>query len=388
MVFVENLLTNWLEDAGIHVNGPASHDIRVHDKRFYWRTLAHGSLGFGEAFMDGWWSCEDLEEMVFRLIRSEVRRRAYRHPGAVALEWLNRIRNDQNRRRSLRAPRRHYDFDNEMFQAFLGRYMNYSCGYYAGTGDLDEAQILKMDIICRKLDLQPGEHLLDVGGGWGEFALYAAKHYGVHVTSVNISEEQMRFARRRCAGYDVDVVRSDYRDIAGQYDKVAAIAMFPHVGHRNHRTFMQAMYRALKPGGTFLIESTMNTATTTAGDPWIDRYIFPGLLMPSGSQICAAMEGLFVIEDLHNFGPHYVKTLRAWNANFQNAWGRFAARHDERVRRMFEYFFLISAALFRARTMEYWHLVLTRQGDAQPPCRVACIDCEGAASAVAAEAGT
>jgi cyclopropane-fatty-acyl-phospholipid synthase len=374
MRFYENVLTRWLADAGIRVNGGQAHDIQVHDRRFYGRALLHGSLGFGESYMEGWWSCGDLEESIYRLIRSDVRRRAYKHPGAVALEWLNRIRNDQNRARSLRAPRRHYDLDNELFGAFLGHYRNYSCGYYSGSGGLDEAQRLKLDLICRKLGLRPGERLLDVGGGWGEFALYAAKNYGARVTSINICEEQMRFAREHCAGFDVDVVRCDYRDLRGRFDKIAAIAMFPHVGHRNHRTFMETMHRALKPGGVFLMETTVNSASTTAGDPWIDRYIFPGLLMPSGVQVLAAMEGLWATEDVHNFGPQYVRTLRDWNANFQGSWRQFRGRHEEPVRRMFEYFFLVSAALFRARTMQYWHVVATRQGDAQPACRVSCAD--------------
>jgi len=151
--------------------------------------------------------------------------------------------------------------------------------------------------------------------------------------------------------------------------------MFPHVGHRNHRIFMETMHRALKPNGVFLMESTVNSATTTFGDPWIDRYIFPGLLMPSGKQIFTAIEGLFGAEDMHNFGPHYVQTLRDWNMNFDKSWIDFRGRHEERIRRMFEYFFLVSAALFRARTMEYWHLVMTRQGDPQPPCRVSCTGC-------------
>jgi cyclopropane-fatty-acyl-phospholipid synthase len=376
MRFYQDVLTAWLADAGIHVNGGRPHDIQVHDGRFYRRALLHGSLGVGESYMEGWWSCDDLEEAIYRMVRSDVRRRAYQHPGAKALEWLNRIRNDQSRTRSLRAPRRHYDLDNELFGSVLGRYRNYSCGYYTGTGGLDEAQRAKLDLICRKLNLQPGEHLLDVGGGWGEFALYAAKNYGVRVTSINISEAQMRYARELCAGYNVEVVRCDYRDLKGQFDKIAAIAMFPHVGHRNHRTFMETLHRALRPNGAVLIETTLNCASTTAGDPWIDRYIFPGLLMPSGAQTLAAMEGLFTTEDVHNFGPHYVRTLRDWNANLQSCWGEFRDRHEEPVRRMLEYFFLVSAALFRARTMQYWHVVMTRQGDAQPPCRVSCVDCE------------
>ncbi|MGA3073123.1 MAG: cyclopropane fatty acyl phospholipid synthase [Bryobacteraceae bacterium] len=386
MSLFQNTLEKWLAEAEIQVNGSQTYDIQVHDRRFYRRVLLRGSLGLGEAYMDGWWSCNDLEELVYRLIRSNVRRRAYRHPGSLALEWLNRIRNDQSRGRSKRAPRRHYDLDNDLFGAFLGHYRNYSCGYYAGASTLDEAQSLKLDLICRKLDLHPGDHLLEVGGGWGELALYAAANYGVRVTSINIAEEQMRYARAHCAGHDVDIVRCDYRDVQGQFDKIAAIAMFPHVGHRNHRTFMKTMHRALRPNGIFLIETTLNSASTTAGDPWIERYIFPGLLVPSGAQTLVAMEGLFTAEDIHNFGPHYVRTLRDWNTNLQSAWSRFANRYDDRVRRMFEYWFLVSAALFRARTMQYWHVVMTRQGDRQPACRVACVDCQAENSSRHAEA--
>jgi cyclopropane-fatty-acyl-phospholipid synthase len=375
MSILQNKIANWLEQAGIRINGPNRYDLQVHDPRFYRRALLDGSLGFGESYMDGWWSCDDLEELVYRIINSDVRRQAYRHPAVLFNEWLNRFRNDQTRSRSRRVAERHYDLDNDLFGAFLGQCRNYSCGYYSGTNVLDEAQRLKLDLICRKLQLRPGDRLLEIGGGWGEFALYAAKVWGAHVTSINISEEQMQYARKLCAGYNVEIVRSDYRDISGHWDKIAAIAMLPHVGQRNHRLFMETMRRALKPDGIFLIESTINTVSTTYGDPWIDRYIFPGLLMPSGAQVLAAAENLLVLEDLHNFGPHYVITLRAWNSNLHREWSRFEGRYGDRVLRMFEYFFMVSAALFRARTMEYWHMVFTPQGAAQPPSRISCAEC-------------
>jgi cyclopropane-fatty-acyl-phospholipid synthase len=218
--------------------------------------------------------------------------------------------------------------------------------------------------------LQPGERLLDVGGGFGELARHAASHYGARVTSINISKEQVRFARERCRGLPVEVVRCDYRDVRGTFDKVAAIAVFTHVGYRNYRVFMEAMRRALAPGGILVMEGVWGNTSTTHIDPWIDKHIFPGGMFPSGAQTFAALEGLFVAEDLHNFGPHYVKTLRAWNRNLEEAWPRLRARHDEPLRRMFEFYFLMSAGYFRARALQHWQLVLTPPGAAQPPCRL------------------
>ncbi len=228
-----------------------------------------------------------------------------------------------------------------------------------------------MELICKKLDLRRGDHLLDVGGGWGELARFAAANHGARVTSINISEEQMRHARERCRGLDVEIVRCDYRDLRGTFDKIMAIAMFTHVGPNNYRGFMEQMARALAPGGVLVMEGVWGNASQTMGDPWVDRYIFPGAVIPSGAQTFAAVEGLFVVEDLHNFGPHYATTLRAWNQNFQRAWPSLRARYDERTRRMFEYYFLAMAALFRARAMQNWQLVLTRAPGPQPPCRVA-----------------
>ncbi len=232
------------------------------------------------------------------------------------------------------------------------------------------AQEQKLNLLCRKLDLHPGERLLDVGSGFGAFAHHAASRYGARVTSVNISEEQIRYGRELCRGLDIKVVQRDYRDLQGSFDKVAAVAMFTRVGNRNYRTFIETMHRLVAPGGIFVIEEELGERFPLHIDAWLDEYIFPGSVIPSGAQTFQAFEGLFVAEDVHNFGPDYATTLRAWNRNLQEAWPGLRARYDEKVRRIFELYFLMCAGAFRARTQQNWQIVLTPQGRGQPACRV------------------
>jgi cyclopropane-fatty-acyl-phospholipid synthase len=365
---VYNLL---LERADVRLDGDRPWDPRIHDERVFRRVALDGSVGLGEAYVDGWWSTDDLEELARRLASARLERVTEWLPRGLAQNAAAIVSNQQTRGRARRVARQHYDFGNDLFAAFLGRYQCYSCGYFRDTDDLDVAQLQKLDLVCRKLDLRRGDRLLDVGGGWGELARHAAAEYGARVTSINISDEQMRFARERCRGLDVETVRCDYRDVRGSFDKVAAIAMFTHVGVRNYRTFMEAMRRVVAPEGTFLIEGVWGNVSTNRIDAWMDKHIFPGAMIPSGAQTFRAFEGIFVAEDVHNFGPDYVKTLRAWNARLRQAWPTLRARYDERVRKTFEYFFLTIAGFFRARALQHWHLVLTPPGAPQPAfCRL------------------
>ena len=358
----QSAIERLLLPADVVIDGDRPWDIRVHDPRVYRRGLFRGSVGLGESYVDGWWSTSDLEGLMYRLALARLDRRGPIIPRSLTLWLKSLLFNRQSPRGALGVVHRHYDFDNDLFSAFLGKYKNYSCGFFDGTDDLDEAQRLKLDLICRKLELRPGQHLLDVGGGWGELARYAASQYGVRVTSINLSEEQMRFARERCRGLDVEIVRSDYRDVRGRFDKVAAIAMFTHVGYKNYRTFMRSMHRVLAPGGSLLLEGVWGNVSVRHIDPWMDKYIFPAAMIPSGAQTFRAFEDLFVAEDLHNFGPSYVQTLRAWNANLHRAWPELGHKHDDRTRRILEYFFLMIAGFFRARSLSNWHLVLTKPG--------------------------
>ncbi len=365
------IATRLLSDADISINGICSHDIRVHDDRFYQNVLLKGSMGLGEDYMDGGWDCEDLEEMFFRLINSGLEGRTRGLPVNFLPNLFAQLKNQQTRNKSLRVAERHYNMGNDLFFSFLGKYKNYSCGYFNGTTkSLDIAQEQKMDLICRKLSLSSGDRLLDVGGGWGEIARFAADNYGCHVTSINISDEQIAYGREYCKDSSVDILKCDYRDLEGEYDKIIVIAMLTHVGHKNYRAFMEKIHSCLKDGGSALIETVGSDVARKHCEPWTNKYIFPGGLIPSISQLGEAIEGLFVIEDLHDFGPDYVKTLRLWNKNLQKGWPGQSEIYSERTRRMFEYFFLSVAGAFRARSLHNWHLVLTKNAIDKPNCRV------------------
>ena len=247
------LLKSLLNEAGITVNGPNPWDIRVHNEKFYLRIWREKSLGLGEAYMDGWWDCERVDEFIHRLLRSGIENKVRGNPGLLlrALPWL--LLNLQSKGRARIIADRHYNLGNDLFAAFLDPYMQYSCGYFEGTDDLEQAQLNKLEMICAKLDLAPGDHLLDIGCGWGGLAKYAAEHHGCKVTGVNISSEQLAFGRDFCKGLPVEFVDTDYRTIEGRFDKIVSVGMFEHVGARNYATFFDVVRRCLKPDGIFLL---------------------------------------------------------------------------------------------------------------------------------------
>jgi len=354
----------------VEINGPNPWDIRVHDERLYARVLREKNLGLGEAYMDGWWDCERIDEFICRVLRAGLDEAV---PGSVA--YLLRffpslVLNLQSKSRACIIAQRHYDRDNDLFLSFLDPYNQYSCAYFHETDDLAEAQRKKLDLICRKLDLRPGDRVLDIGGGWGGLARYMAERHGCTVTSVNISGEQVRYAREFCKDLPVTFVHADYRQIGGTFDKIISVGMFEHVGWRNYRDFMVVVHRCLKHDGIFLLQTIGGNESRVNCDPWITRYIFPNGMLPSLAQIGRAVEGLFVVEDWQNLGPHYDRTLMAWNENFQRAWARLMERYDNRFKRMWEYYLLSCAGAFRARSIQLWQIVLTKPGTVQPACRV------------------
>lgn len=367
----ERIITSLLARAGITVDGPDPWDIHVHDRGLYPRILRDRSLGLGEAYMDGWWDCARLDELFRRLCAAELdawARRSLTFLFGLFMEWLV---NPQSRRRSKDVARAHYDLGNDMFLSWLDTHNQYSCAYFAGTDDLETAQEKKLALIRRKLDIRPGDAVLDIGCGFGGLVAYLAERCGCTATGVNIAPEQAAHARRQAAarGLAVTIVEGDYRSMKGSFDKVVSVGMFEHVGRKNHREFLRVVNRCLRRGGVFLLHTIAANVSAGGCDPWVRRYIFPGGELPSLAQIARAAEGLFVIEDAHNLGPHYDRTLMAWNARFQAAWPGFGDRFPERFRRMWEYYLLSCAGAFRARAMQVWQLVMTHPGTPQPPCR-------------------
>ncbi len=361
------LVQTLLAEVGVALNGSNPWDIRINDERMFARVLSEKNLGLGESYMDGWWDCDRIDDLICRILRGNLKEKLWGNFRLLIPYVLARLSNRQSRKRAYEVAQTHYDLDNQLFMSFLDPYNQYSCAYFeTGKEDLTQAQRKKMQLVCRKLELTADDHLLDIGFGWGGLARYAAENYGCAVTGVNISREQIAFAKEFCKGLPVRILEKDYREIEGQYSKIVSVGMFEHVGYKNYRVFMESAYKSLNADGIFLLHTIGSNDSGVNTDPWINKYIFPNGMLPSLAQITKAAEGLFVIEDLHNLGPHYDKTLMAWHRNFQNSRDLFKQKYSERFVRMWEYYLLSCAGAFRARYNQLWQIVMTKPGRRQP----------------------
>lgn len=364
----KTLVNDYLSNAGITVNGDRPCDIRINDSRFYKRLAFQPSLAIGEGYTAGFWDCDQLDELFYRICRNEIDGKMY-SKGLVAFRSLiNTAINLQSRKRSKHVAELHYNLGNDFYSYMLGETMAYTCAYWKDATTLDQAQYAKFDLICRKLGLKPGDRVLDLGCGWGTLAKYMAKNYGCEVVAVNISTEQVHFAQNNCKGLPVKVVLSDYRDAhiynskKQPFDKVVSVGLCEHVGYKNYRQFISTARANLKEDGLFLLHTIGKNYTSNFVDPWINKYIFPNGVLPSIKLLSAACENLFVVEDLHNFGADYDKTLMAWHANFVKNWDRFSAQYGESFYRLWSYYLLSCAGAFRARSMQLWQFVLSPNG--------------------------
>lgn len=356
----KQLIEDLLQETGIRINGPDPWDMQIHDARTYSRILGRGSLGLGEAFMEGWWDCSALDEFFFRVLRKQLDKRLPFNPPAFFQVLKARLFNQQTRSRSKIVALQHYDIGNELYRHMLDKRMLYSCAYWADAETLDEAQEHKLDMICRKLRLEKGMRLLDIGCGWGGLAQFAAERYQVSVTGITLSEQQAIIARQVTEGLPVDIRLLDYRDLHEQFDRIVSVGMFEHVGYKNYRTYMQMVCKNLTPDGIFLLRTIGGNESVKHTDPWIDRYIFPNGMTPSAEQITKAINGLFILEDWHNFGLDYGRTCMAWLKNFEHSWPMLSGRYDAVFYRMWIYYLNMCAAAFRARKNQLWQIVLTQ----------------------------
>jgi len=351
-----------LSSAGVTLNGDKPWDIRVKDERFYQRVLRDGSLGLGESYMDGWWECGCLDEFFMRLMPTEPKDKIKKNWRFLIGIFGEVILNPGRKRKAFEVGQRHYDRGNQLFKAMLDKRMVYSCAYWQNCGTLDDAQEYKLDLICRKLGLIPGDRVLDIGCGWGSLAKYAAEKYGVEVVGITVSKEQVSLGRQLCGGLPVDIRLQDYRDVDEKFDHIVSVGMFEHVGYKNYRTYMDKVHDCLKNDGLFLLHTIGDVASQITVDTWIARYIFPNSLIPSLKQISASIDGLFIVEDIHNIGFHYYETLMSWFKNFDDNWYRLKGLYDQRFYRMWKYYLLSCAGTFKARCLQVWQIVLSKKG--------------------------
>ena len=364
---VRHRIERLLAQADVRVDGDRPCDLQLRDERFFARALLQGSLGLGESYMDGWWETASLDGLVHRLLSAQLDERT-RGLGDFVDTIRAHLQNLQSERRSRIVGERHYDLGNDLYQAMLGQRLVYSCGYWRQADDLDAAQEAKLDLTCRKLGLQPGMRVLDIGCGWGEALKFAAERYGVRGVGVTISREQAAYASELCRGLPIEIRLQDYRTLSAAgldepFDRIFSIGMFEHVGVKNYPAFFDVARRCLADDqGLLLLHTIGGNRSRAHTDPWIARYIFPNSLLSSAAQLTTALEGSFVIEDWHNFGSDYDRTLLAWRDNIERRWDTLPARYDERFRRMWRFYLASSMAAFRARRIQLWQLVLSPRG--------------------------
>jgi cyclopropane-fatty-acyl-phospholipid synthase len=318
--------------------------------------------------MDGWWDCDRLDEFACRILRAKVDRKI--HPRSNFFHLLRaKLFNLQKPSRAFEIGRHHYDIGNDLYRCMLDQRMIYSCGYWQHAATLDEAQEAKLDLVCQKLGLQPGMRVLDIGCGWGGAAKFAAERYRVQVVGITVSREQAEYGRTLCKHLPVEIRFQDYRKAEGMFDRIFSLGMIEHVGYKNYGVFMRVVREHLCEDGLFLLHTIGGNRSVIGMDAWIARYIFPNSMIPSAKQLAGAIEDLFVLEDWHNFGYDYDKTLMQWFANFDENWSALKWKYDERFYRMWKFYLLSCAGAFRARKKQVWQLVLSPNGVKSGWCR-------------------
>jgi cyclopropane-fatty-acyl-phospholipid synthase len=353
-------------------------EIHVQEERFFTRAVLGGDIGIGESYMDGDWSSPDVVAVVRAAVRKTQELDAKNRMISAITRGLNffrHLRNDNTETGSHKNISYHYDLGNDFYGLFLDPSMAYSCAYYHDADDtLEAAQARKFDVICEKLDLQPGDHLLEIGTGWGGFAAYAVARYGCKVTTTTISKEQAVFAEERfapliAAGAEIELLQADYRKLTGEYDKIVSIEMFEAVGHKHYDEFFGACDRLLKANGKMVLQSiTMNERhfkQYLRQSDWIKKYIFPGAELGSVAEIAKSMArvGTLQLAGMEEIGEHYALTLREWRRRFMAQLPAVRALgFDERFIKMWEFYLAYCEGGFLEHYIGDVQLLLAKPG--------------------------
>lgn len=360
MGLAESFVRKLMAKADVVVDGDRPWDVAVHDRSAYKRILVDGSLGLGESYMEGLWDTPNLDQLVAKIHGTRTNHQLA-IPNLLS-SLISAFSNQQSKLRSRRVGELHYDISTAFYEKMLDKRMIYTCAYWKDADNLDQAQENKLDLVCRKLRLQPGMKVLDLGCGWGGLARFMAENYGCEVEAITISREQARYGQEKCAGLPVTVRCDDYRHATGKFDRVVSVGLMEHVGRKNYAHFFDLAKQLVDPDGLVLFHTIGRTRINSTGDQWFDRYIFPGGELPALPELGNAFAGKFVMEDWHNIGAHYDWTLMAWYDNFKRHWPEFRDQYPDNFYRMWEYYLLASAGAFRARYHQLWQVVLSPNG--------------------------
>ncbi|KRW59581.1 SAM-dependent methyltransferase [Pseudomonas sp. TTU2014-080ASC] len=357
-------------------------ELSVQHSAFWSMVAGNGSIGAGEAYVQGYWSSPDLTQVI-RLFAAnldlldgvENGLARLRRPIIKALHWLNRNTRDGSRR-NISA---HYDLGNALFEQLLDPTMMYSSAIFRSPDDtLEQAQLNKLERICQKLDLKPTDHLLEIGTGWGSMALYAATHYGCKVTTTTLSREQYAYTQKRIEEQGlqdrITLLLEDYRDLKGQYDKLVSIEMIEAVGHRFLPTYFKQCSRLLKDGGLMLLQAItirdQRYEQAKKSVDFIQRHIFPGGALPSVTAMlnCINTHTDMNLHHMEDFGLHYARTLRHWHENLRRSRNTLEGLgYDETFYRLWEFYFCYCEGGFIERSIGTAHLLLAKPGARPQP---------------------
>lgn len=358
----KKIISDILADHGIKINGNHPWDVKINSDNVYNRLLKDGDIGAGEGYMESEWDCKRIDELVFRAAKINFEKVIAGKISKIKLLW-EFIKAKARPENPFEIGKRHYDLGNELFKHMLDKRMVYSCGYWEKAHNLDQAQEAKLELICQKLGLKKGMKVLDIGGGWGSFAKYAAEKYKVHVVNITVSKKQVELAKILCKGLPVETRLEDYHQVKGKFDRVVSIGMFEHVGSKHYQIYMETVNRLLNDDGLFLLHTI--GVDNPAGNPknsWMGKYIFPNSEIPSLLQITEAMKNLFIMEDWHNFSADYDKTIMVWFDNFNKNWNKLKDEYNEKFYRMWKFYLLCCAGAFRARRFQLWQIILSKHG--------------------------
>lgn len=367
------IVKSFLDHAGIEINGSKPWDILINNDRFYKTVLHDGELGLGESYMKGWWDSPNPDQLLTKLLKADLQNKVKENLSTVLWILFSKIYNYQSSGRAKIVGEKHYDIGNNLYQVMLDKRMNYSCAYWKNADNLDEAQEHKLELICRKLQLEKGMEVLDIGCGWGAFGKYAYEKYGIKTTGITISKKQKELGKQLCKDIPVTFNLMDYRKISGKYDRIVSIGMLEHVGYKNYLTYFKTINKHLKDDGIALIQTIGSNISVTTTSAWFDKYIFPNGMLPSITQIGEAIEKLFIVEDWHNFGSYYDLTLMKWHKNFNYNWHKIKNQYNEVFFKMWNYYLLSSAASFRSRYNQLWQILLTKKGKYSGMEQIRCI---------------